>query len=425
KDGTALKPIAGVIPALDSATISSMAASLQARSMQIDGKEFLVELKPVDGSDWVLGVALDQAEIDAPLYRMLGMIIGGVALVCTLVLLLCSAYLGRLLQGLFRVRDAMREIAAGEGDLTRRIDVSGNDEVAQTAQAFNQFVSSLNGMFRELQGEAVALGQGVVQVGSTVDKLADDSHALADISSANAAAIEEVSVSIAHIADATREADQLARTSGQAADAGVTDMQHISDKMLQTSQSVTDLGALLTSLEQRSQEISKITSVISDIADQTNLLALNAAIEAARAGEQGRGFAVVADEVRKLAERTAQATVEISGMIDSILAETGRAVGNMQHTTCSVGDSVNLTQGARQRMQDITETMRQVVERVGGISLSTGEQHNATTAMAQSTESINSQIISSDADLQHARATLAQLAQRVRVMEAAFNRFKL
>ncbi|WP_438515331.1 cache domain-containing protein, partial [Craterilacuibacter sp.] len=160
KDGTALKPVATVIPALDGAAISSMAASLQARSMEIDGKAFLVELKPVDGSDWVLGVALDQAEIDAPLYRMLAMIIGGVALVCTLVLLLCSAYLGRLLQGLFRVRDAMREIAAGEGDLTRRIDVSGNDEVAQTAQAFNQFVSSLNGMFRELQGEAVALGQG-------------------------------------------------------------------------------------------------------------------------------------------------------------------------------------------------------------------------------------------------------------------------
>ncbi|MCP9759782.1 methyl-accepting chemotaxis protein [Aquitalea sp. S1-19] len=425
KDGTALKPIADVIPALDGTTISAMAASLQPRAMEIGGKDFLVELKPVAGSDWVLGVAMDQAEIDAPLHRMLLMIVGAVVLVCALVLLLCSAYLGRLLQGLFRVRDAMREISAGEGDLTRRIEVAGDDEVAQTAQAFNQFVSRLNGMFRELQGEAVALGQGVVQVGAMVDKVAADSHALADISSANAAAIEEVSVSIAHIAEATRETDELARISGQAADAGVAGMLHISDKMAQTSQSVGDLARLLGSLELRSQEISKITGVISDIADQTNLLALNAAIEAARAGEQGRGFAVVADEVRKLAERTVQATVEISSMIQTILAETGQAVGSMQQTSRSVGDSVELTQGARERMQQITGTMSQVMERIGGIALSTSEQHNATTAMAQSTESINGRIVHSDTDLQQARATLLQLAQLVQAMEAAFARFRL
>ncbi|RQW29549.1 methyl-accepting chemotaxis protein [Rhodobacteraceae bacterium CH30] len=425
KDGTALKPIAEVIPALDGTTIAAMAASLKPRAMEIGGKDFLVELKPVAGSDWVLGVAMDQAEIDAPLHRMLLMIVGAVVLVCALVLLLCSVYLGRLLQGLFRVRDAMREISAGEGDLTRRIEVAGDDEVAQTAQAFNQFVSRLNGMFRELQGEAVALGQGVVQVGAMVDKVAADSHALADISSANAAAIEEVSVSIAHIAEATRETDELARVSGQAADAGAADMLHISDKMAQTSQSVGDLARLLGSLELRSQEISKITGVISDIADQTNLLALNAAIEAARAGEQGRGFAVVADEVRKLAERTVQATVEIRSMIQTILAETGQAVGSMQQTSRSVGDSVELTQGARERMQQITGTMSQVMERIGGIALSTSEQHNATTAMAQSTESINGRIVHSDTDLQQARATLLQLAQLVQAMEAAFARFRL
>ncbi|UGA40769.1 methyl-accepting chemotaxis protein [Chromobacterium haemolyticum] len=109
----------------------------------------------------------------------------------------------------------MREISQGEGDLTRRIEVAGEDEVAQTAQAFNQFVQRLNGMFRELRDEAGQLTQGVIEVSGAVKRLADDSHVLADISSSNAAAIEEVTVSISHIADATRETDSLARNTGE------------------------------------------------------------------------------------------------------------------------------------------------------------------------------------------------------------------
>jgi len=425
KDGTALKPISEVIPALDAAAITGMAGSDEVRPVQIDGKDFLVALKPVAGSDWVLGVAMDQAAIDAPLHRMLWMIVGGVVLVCVLVLALCSAYLGRLLRGLFSVRDAMLEISQGEGDLTRRIVVEGEDEVAQTAQAFNGFVARLNEMFLELRGEAVSLAQGVIEVGRTVERLAEDSHVLADISSANAAAIEEVTVSIAHIAEATRETDDLARESGKIAQQGADNMQRISDEMARTRGSVSDLASLLTSLEQRSQEISKITGVISDIADQTNLLALNAAIEAARAGEQGRGFAVVADEVRKLAERTGQATVEISRMIQTILVETGSAVGNMQGTVDSVEASDTLTGTAGERMREITSTMEQVIRRISGIALSSNEQQNAASAMAQSTESINSQIVNSDAALQQAKHTLGELDRLARGMEQAFGRFKL
>ena len=425
KDGTALKPISEVIPALDAAAITGMAGSDEVRPVQIDGKDFLVALKPVAGSDWVLGVAMDQAAIDAPLHRMLWMIVGGVVLVCVLVLALCSAYLGRLLRGLFSVRDAMLEISQGEGDLTRRIAVEGEDEVAQTAQAFNGFVARLNEMFLELRGEAVSLAQGVIEVGRTVERLAEDSHVLADISSANAAAIEEVTVSIAHIAEATRETDDLARESGKIAQQGADNMQRISDEMARTRGSARALAALLTSLEQRSQEISKITGVISDIADQTNLLALNAAIEAARAGEQGRGFAVVADEVRKLAERTGQATVEISRMIQTILVETGSAVGNMQGTVDSVEASDTLTGTAGERMREITSTMEQVIRRISGIALSSNEQQNAASAMAQSTESINSQIVNSDAALQQAKHTLGELDRLARGMEQAFGRFKL
>ena len=182
---------------------------------------------------------------------------------------------------------------------------------------------------------------------------------------------------------------------------------------------------MLTTLDNRSQQISGITNVIKEIADQTNLLALNAAIEAARAGEMGRGFAVVADEVRKLAERTAQATLEITGMVNTIREETSQAVTDMQRTVSSVDGGVELTQNAVARIADIRSAMQSVVEKMGEISLSTGEQHNATTVIAQSTERINGRILDNDTSLQSVRQNLTDLGDTASKMREMFSRFKV
>ncbi|OWY39202.1 chemotaxis protein [Xenophilus sp. AP218F] len=426
KPGQELRQISELIPALDDSHFQQLVASDGMVSpVDIDGKTFLLAMNPVPGTDWVLGVAADEDAVLAPVTRLIWLIAGCGAVVLLVMLSFSSAYLARLLRGLIQVRDAMREISQGEGDLTRRIELQGDDEVVQTAEAFNQFVERLNGMFRELRGEAEELARGVIEVGDTVKQVAEDSHRLADISSSNAAAIEEVTVSISHIAEATRETDSLARDTGEHSRESAGDMQRISSEMERTSHSVGELATLLASLEQRSQEISKITNVISDIADQTNLLALNAAIEAARAGEQGRGFAVVADEVRKLAERTGKATVEISQMVENILGETGRAVSNMNSTVGAVDTSVELTSQARQRLLAISGAMQQVIDKIGDVALSTSEQHNATTSMAQSTESINNQILDSDAALQGAMRTLGSLNELARSMQQAFARFRL
>ncbi|OWY39203.1 chemotaxis protein [Xenophilus sp. AP218F] len=421
----ALKPLADLAPGMDEARLGQLLATGELAEARIDGRDRLLRLTAVEGSDWVLGTVVDSEVLTAPLRNMALVMALSLLAVLLATQLFAAAYLRRLLAGLFQVRDAMREIAQGEGDLTRRIAVQGEDEVAETAQAFNQFVGQLNALFRELRDEAVQLAGGVIEVSGSVQRLADDSHELADISSSNAAAIEEVTVSISHIAEATRETDSLARETGDHSRDSADELQRISAEMGRTSRSVAELAELLAALEQRSQEISKITSVISDIADQTNLLALNAAIEAARAGEQGRGFAVVADEVRKLAERTGKATVEISQMVENILGETGRAVSNMNSTVGAVDTSVALTEQARERLAGITRAMRQVVEKIGDVALSTSEQHNATTAMAQSTETINNQILDSDAALQSAMRTLRQLDEVAREMQQAFSRFKL
>ncbi|MEJ2792794.1 methyl-accepting chemotaxis protein [Iodobacter sp. LRB] len=426
KTGFDLKPISDLIPGLtDSEFSARLSGGKHASVFAIDGEDYLIELSPVAGSDWVLGVALDKAEIDAPLHRLVWIIISALCVVLLVVILFCTAYLRRLLAGLLQIRDAMLDISQGEADLTRRIPSQGHDEVAETAQAFNHFIERLNTMFIALRHEAIELTGGVSEVSNSVLRLASDSHHLADISSANAAAIEEVSVSISHIADAARETDDLVKAAALASQHGSENVLKISREMANTRQSVGDLSSLLASLEHRSQDISKITNVIRDIADQTNLLALNAAIEAARAGEEGRGFAVVADEVRKLAERTGKATMEISQMISDILGETGRAVGNMQTTVKAVDTSSALTQTASGQMQQIGDSMQQVMERISEIALSTGEQHNATTAMAQSTESINGQILDSDAALQSSMHTLKTLDELAKEMQSTFNRFKL
>uniref|UniRef100_A0A8W7P319 Methyl-accepting chemotaxis protein n=1 Tax=Anopheles coluzzii TaxID=1518534 RepID=A0A8W7P319_ANOCL len=384
-------------------------------------QDMLLSVQRIPDSDWLIGLATHKDDILAPLNTLLLTVAGLSALVFALLIPLAGVLLGRMLGGLVALKAAMEDIAHGDGDLTLRLKDEGQDEIAATARAFNQFVTQLATLFRGLRDNAGGVVAGVGEVSGQVLDVADSARSISDMSSSNAATLEQITVSIAHIADNAREADQLATATGT----GPGGLLRLADGMESTVQSVRSLESMLAALEQRSLQISGITDVIRDIADQTNLLALNAAIEAARAGEQGRGFAVVADEVRKLAERTAQATVQIAGMVSAIRSETGKAVGDVQQTVTVVNDGVVLTQQAVSTIQSIRHSMLEVVSKMSEISHSTQEQHNASTLIAQSSEQINSRVLENDEMLQQASATLQSLAGRAGQMNGEFAKFHL
>ncbi|QEL55108.1 methyl-accepting chemotaxis protein [Chromobacterium paludis] len=418
------KPVSMLGPGLSGDVLQSMAGQGDFRDLQVNGQDSLVRAYAIPHSDYILVVVSRRDALLAPLYARLGKTLAALAVVLVLVLLLSRAYIGSRLAGLVRVRDAMSEIASGDADLTRRIAVSGEDEVGETAGAFNAFSEHLSQVIVALRGKSKQLTDGVGEVGDLVSRLAADASQLADISGNNASAIQQVTISVSNIAQTAQDTDQLVSATQRISAGSAEDMRRISDKMAATRQSVAGLAGMLEVLGQRSQEISKITNVISDISDQTNLLALNAAIEAARAGETGRGFAVVADEVRKLAERTGQATVEISDMVTSISSEVERALGNMRGTTDMVAESAQLTDAARESLSGMVAAMLEIKQKIGDIASATHEQRQSTQSMALSTESINAQIVQSDERMGSTRDVLLQLEQVADEMSGTFERFK-
>ncbi|WP_230971161.1 methyl-accepting chemotaxis protein [Nitrogeniibacter aestuarii] len=330
-----------------------------------------------------------------------------------------------VLSPLKTLNDKLREVAAGGGNLSARLPVNSSDELGQMAGSFNQLLENLGSMFRQLRGDAEQLTQGIQKLEKTLGDIGRRSEALADISTSNAASIEEITVSVSHIADNSHDADTMARDTGRLTTDTAQEVATIVSEAQSSAERVRQLSMVLSGLDNRSQSIHGIVGAIREIADQTNLLALNAAIEAARAGEQGRGFAVVADEVRKLAERTGSATLEISDMLDGMRHETQQAVGVMEQTVTSVERSANLTGDAQTRIDDIGQRIGSVVERMSEIALSIQEQRSATTSIAQSTEDITTRVQETDVALQNARSTVDQLASLARNTQSQFQRFQL
>jgi len=395
------------------------------QTISLNGESSMTALYPVGNTGWLLGVVVPVAaatvSVTHLIQLMIGLLIAGVVVVG----ILATVGVSRMLAGLSELRDAMRNVASGDGDLTLHIPVHSHDEVGQIADAFNNFVHKLHGMFISVRNDAEALARDTSALHQAAQSIASDSRIQSNELSATAATIEQITVSINHIADNAGETEGLVASTRENSEDSYQAMEKVASEVQSIVQTVDALQSAMGDLSSHSEQIRGIVAVIRDIADQTNLLALNAAIEAARAGEQGRGFAVVADEVRKLAERTASATVEIAQMINSVMSQTEVAIGHTSKTNERVATGVALSREAADKVGRIKVSTHDIAGRMAEITSSTKEQSAATTVMAQSAERINAKALESDENVQRILSIIQDLSRRGGDLRTLVSQFKL
>jgi len=359
------------------------------------------------------------------------MLQGGYSLLVTLLLTLPIATLllifliNYLLRPLKQLSIHITKIAEQGSDLSSRIDITSKDELGAIAHAFNLFSNNLQHTFRAIQHDMQGLSLGLRELTGVTGQLVNDSQIQSEHAATSAATVEQITVSINNIAENATDVNKNVEQTHALSDVSADTVQNVANEIAQMNNSFVQLGKTMNSLNQHSQEIGSIVGVIQDIANQTNLLALNAAIEAARAGEQGRGFAVVADEVRKLAERSAGATLEITQRIETSTQETKNVVQSMSDTSERISGSAEHAEQAREQMLTIGTHMESMVGLVQHIADATREQSEASGLMSESVEQINSMSQSSNSALKQARRALEQLDSRAHELTGVVGKFKL
>ncbi|MCG6234393.1 methyl-accepting chemotaxis protein [Vibrio furnissii] len=356
--------------------------------VEINGDQYVLVARAIDGTTLSTVVVINYQSLISPLFDALW----GQLLVTALVVVLCTILFNVLCNVLFRplknVSHALEQIANGSGDLTQRIVVENNDEVGKLADSFNTFVASLQQLIGHIRHQSEQLTQQAEYGSQRANQSASELGMQQQEITMVATAVTEMASATQEIASHAEQTAHAAQDSSTSTTNGRTLVLNTKASINNLAHEVSQASDVISVLNQHAQEISTVLATIQSIAEQTNLLALNAAIEAARAGEQGRGFAVVADEVRVLSQRTHTSTEEIKSTIETLQQTTQQAVGLMSSSSTLAANSVDDADKATHALEEINAAVALISDMATQIATAAEEQTHVTSEITQNITAI-------------------------------------
>ncbi|MGS0693663.1 methyl-accepting chemotaxis protein [Shewanella sp. 0m-4] len=354
-----------------------------------DGKEKLIRLTHLKGTNWTLGLVEDKTLAYQMIEQQVINLLMVVAVLAFIILIIASFIVNHMFKPLQQLTDAIETLSKGDGDLTQRFAASKQDEIGLLEAHMNRFLESLQQMVKAISSDTEQLIKQINESSNIAAKASEGVNGQHQDVDQIAAAIHEMSATANEVANHAEMTANAAQVSTQACIEGNEVTVKNSDSIELLSEQLNDASKVVSTLEENATEINQILSTIQAIAEQTNLLALNAAIEAARAGEQGRGFAVVADEVRVLSHRTQDSTEEIRAMIATLQQNSQHAVSSMTSSTNIAQSSVEFANQAKHSLERITDSITEINDMATQIASAAEEQRAVSEDISRNTQAIS------------------------------------